>query len=77
MAYEIGMKTAFPIALEQPCSECDGKGSEVDDMTGLRYVCDVCDGTGHVLTDAGQQVFAFIEHAIQRVQFRSSGGFSI
>ena len=57
-------------ALETPCGECAGKGGRVDDLTGQWRECIYCDGIGFILSDAGERVAAFIDHAIQRGRAR-------
>jgi DnaJ-class molecular chaperone len=53
--------------LETVCSHCSGKG-----VVGENLIlnCYECDGTGFVLTDAGESVFAFISNAISRIEYR-------
>jgi len=43
------------ITLDRECYFCFGSG----DVSGER--CDSCEGTGYVLTDAGDRLLAFIE----------------
>jgi hypothetical protein len=63
--------------LEEPCEECAASGRLGDDADGSFYPCAVCEGTGHTLTDTGQSVIAFLEHAITRIRFRSGPGCSL
>jgi Ribonuclease G/E len=57
--------------LETPCEECGGKGIGEPSYYRDAYPCARCDGTGHVLTDAGEALFAFIERLMERRRFRS------
>jgi DnaJ-class molecular chaperone len=44
--------------LERPCAACAGKGWVK--IGGGTLECDVCDGRGAQMTDAGRQVFSFV-----------------
>lgn len=41
--------------LEKTCSQCDGRG-----CYGYGSNCDICDGTGWELTDAGEKILSMI-----------------
>jgi hypothetical protein len=71
MADETGMIMGMTAGLERKCTECGGKGGTTDATEGDYYVCMECDGIGSVLTPFGEEVFAFIEHTIKRLDFRS------
>jgi hypothetical protein len=71
MAERTEFVTLISHALEKQCDECDGLGHDDDEFDESRFVCDICDGTGYVLTDAGREVFDFVQHTIQRLRFRS------
>jgi DnaJ-class molecular chaperone len=59
------------VDLERRCEECNGKGGSIDSYSGARYPCSACDGTGFVLTAAGERLFAFFQRMVNRAQFRA------
>jgi DnaJ-class molecular chaperone len=46
--------------LEQPCSNCFGKGYELGYMGRVR--CCVCDGSGYEPTEFGKRVLSLMRH---------------
>jgi DnaJ-class molecular chaperone len=71
MAESIEWKSPLTFHLERPCNECDGTGGKHNSYTGEFLYCDICDGTGFVLTATGEEVYAFIEHTLMRRKSRS------
>jgi DnaJ-class molecular chaperone len=65
------------IVLERPCCECSGKGGADDPFSGSHYPCSACDGTGFVLTESGERLLAFLQHAADRLRFRSQPSWPI
>jgi DnaJ-class molecular chaperone len=60
------------VVLETPCQECEGQGATGEDSDyGSRFACSECDGTGYVLTEMGERIYAFVEHMAKRMRFRS------
>jgi hypothetical protein len=62
---------SFIESLESPCSECEGNGFRKDTYSLNEYACVFCNGTGYVLSDAGEHVVAFIGRMLRRTQFRT------
>ena len=65
MSESTDMQLAALPVLEVLCRRCDGEG--VIYPTGDEEGCDVCDGTGYMLTSAGRAVVRLVEHRFHRL----------
>ena len=55
--------------LEAICPNCAGTG-KICGLGEQAFVCRECDGTGYILTDAGEQFFSFVARTIKRLRSR-------
>jgi hypothetical protein len=62
---------SFIESLETPCTECEGRGFRKDAYSPTGYKCIFYDGTGYVLSDAGERVLEFFDHMVRRPQSRA------
>lgn len=59
------------VALERECPNCGGRGWKVDTnpfVRGNRENCNHCEGTGKVLTEAGEQLIDFVSRYLLRIR---------
>lgn len=54
---------------EEACADCDATG-RLGGGGGPVLFCQTCEGTGFTLTPFGEEVFAFVQHTVQRYRFR-------
>ena len=48
--------------LEDKCPYCYGKGESIQEGSGRRLLCEMCNGSGYVPTEFGERVLALMRH---------------
>ena len=74
MNESIKISVFLGVELDSPCDFCRGEGRYALAGRHRDEDCEVCDGTGYHLNEAGQALLAFMERHSKRLGLNSDQG---